>query len=131
MDTASSLHANCKDYNAYYYQVGGKYPKNSSTILNDVRMFLQKHNAIDSGNGYITFRFLINCEGEMQRVQVLQTDEKYISYHFNKNLVNDLFGFLKTLDKWRIAKAKNGDTVFYKAFITFKINNGKIINIIP
>jgi hypothetical protein len=63
--------------------------------------------------------------------QVLQTDEKYSNYHFEKKLVNELFTFLKTLDKWKIAKSKEGYTYSYKAFVTFKIKNGKVINIIP
>jgi hypothetical protein len=48
-----------------------------------------------------------------------------------KNLVNELFAFLQTLNKWSIMKSKDGQTFSYKAFVTFKIKNGKVINIIP
>ena len=132
MDTTSNNTTTCKDHDTYYYQVGGKYPKSSSTLLKEVQLFLQVNHEVYTGSGYITFRFQIDCEGKMmQKVQVLQTDNSYLVSHFNKTLVNELFTFLKSLDKWKIAKAKNGETFPYRAFLTFKINNGKVINIIP
>jgi len=132
MDTTSNHDKACKDYNWYYYQVGGKYPQSSTTLLKEAQQFLLKKNESYSDSGYITFRFKINCEGKMvQKVQVLQTDEKYSSYHFDKNLVNELYTFIKTLDRWKTVKTKEGEPLLYKAFITFKIKNGKVVNIIP
>jgi hypothetical protein len=132
MDTVSNQNEKCKNYNVYFYQVGGKYPESSFSLLNELQIFLQQINEIYSGSGYITFRFTVDCEGKiMQKIQVMQTDEKYTKYHFDKALVNELFAFLKTLDKWKTAKTKDGETFSYKAFITFKIKNGKVINIIP
>jgi len=132
MDTASNQNKNCKNFNAYFYSVGGKYPENSSSLLKELQTFQQQKPQYFSGSGYITFRFTVDCEGKlMQRIQVLQTDEKYVSTHFDKSMVNELFSFLKTLNNWRIVKTKNGEAFSYKAFITFKIQNGKVINIIP
>ena len=132
MDTTYSTDINCKDYNAYYYQVKGKYPKNSATILKEVLLFLEDEKRIYSGSGYITFRFVIDCQGNlMPKVQVLQTDEKYKDFHFDKNLVTELYNYLVTLKKWTIAKLPNGEPFLYRAFLTFKIQNGKVINIIP
>ncbi len=132
MDTVSNQSEKCKNYNAYFYQVGGKYPESSSSLLNELQTFLQQKKGTWSGSGYITFRFTVDCEGKlMQKIQVMQTDEKYIKYHFEKTLVNELFTFLKTLNKWKIAKTKDAEPFSYKAFITFKIKNGKVINIIP
>ncbi len=132
MDTTSAAVPGCKDYNFYYYSVGGKYPQSSSTTLKEVQVYLQQQSITFSDSGYITFRFKIDCEGKMmQRVQVLQTDENYKPYHFNKTVVNELFAFLQTLHHWRIVKTKTGDPVLYRAFITFKIKYGKVDNIIP
>jgi hypothetical protein len=132
MDTTSYQNTKCKDNNTYYYNIGGKYPESSTSILKEVQLFLKDNQENFIGSGYITFRFKIDCEGKlMQRVQVLQTDEKYKSYHFDKGLVNELFVFLKTLNKWKIAKARNGETLLYNAFLSFKIKNGKVNNLIP
>jgi hypothetical protein len=133
IDTTSTYDSECKGYeNVYYYQVGGKYPVSSASLLKDAQTFLAKTAGSYEGTGYITFRFTIDCEGKMRkRVQVLQTDDKYRNLHFDKNLVNDLYLFTQTLDKWNIARSKNETTYFYKAFLTFKIKDGKVINIIP
>lgn len=132
MDTTSAQNEKCKNDTQYFYSVGGKYPQSSSTLLKAVQAFLQQENKSYGNSGYITFRFVIDCEGKRsQKTQVLQTDEKYTSNHFDKELVNELFVFLKTMDKWKIAASKEGAIFSYKAFLTFKIKNGKVINIIP
>ena len=132
MDTVSTQNEKCPKIYGYLYSVGGKYPENSASLLKKVQTFLQEKNENYLNSGYITFRFMVDCEGKLLRkIHVLQTDEKYSPCHFNKNLVNELFTFLKTLNEWKIAKSKEGDTYLYKAFLTFKIKNGKVINIIP
>jgi len=132
MDTTFTQNKKCSGAYAYFYSVGGKYPENSASLLKKAQTFLQQKNEIYTNSGYITFRFMIDCEGRRApATQVLQTDEKYASFHFAKNLVDELYGFFKTLDKWVTGKSKDGDTYSYKAFLTFKIKNGKVINIIP
>jgi hypothetical protein len=132
MDTTDTQNLKCSKAYAYFYSVGGKYPKNSASLLKEVQIFLQQKNQTYLNSGYITFRFMVDCEGKpLPKTQVLQTDEKYAAFHFDKNLINELFAFLKTLDKWKITKSKEEDIFSYKAFLTFKIKNGKVINIIP
>ncbi len=133
-DTTTTDDALCKDYNVYFYQGNGrgKYPESSSTTLNEVQSFLKRKNSSYTGSGYITFQFMIDCSGKkMNKTRVLQTDEKYRNYHFDKALVEELYSFLNTMDKWEIFKNKAGQTFPYKAFISFKIKNGKAVNIIP
>lgn len=136
MDTISTH--DTKDTNCfispcnYYYSFRAKYPKNSASLLNEAHLFLQKKNETYSGSGYITLRFTIDCQGKMtKKVQVLQTDEQYKNYHFDIAFVNEIYLFLKTLDKWIVAEPLPGKRFSYITFITFKIKNGKIINIIP
>ena len=132
MDTTSVQNEKCPTQFAYFYSVGGKYPENSASLLKKVQAFLQQKNEMYANNGYITFRFMIDCEGKrVPQTEVLQTDEKYASFHFEKKLVDELFSFLQTLDKWVIARSTDGKSYSYKAFLTFKIKNGKVINIIP
>lgn len=62
----------------------------------------------------------------------MQTDENYKTTHFEKKFVNDLYGFLLTMDKWKknleIQDIKNAN---YLSFVSFKIKNGEVISIIP
>lgn len=132
MDTISNNSATCPEHNIYYYSVGGKYPESSSTLLKKVQSFLNEKNGKYNGSGYITFRFTVDCEGKpMKKVQVLQTDNEYKKTHFEKALVNELYDFFHTLNKWKDIKTKDGKGYAYIAFITFKIKDGKVINIIP
>ncbi len=132
MDTMSDRTIKCNNYTAYFYQVGGKYPENSASLLKELLLFQHDKTQFDSGNGNITFRFTVNCEGQvMRKVQVIQTDEKYNLTHFQKPLIDQLFLFFKSLKKWKIVKDRNAEPLNYHAFITFKIKNGKVTNIIP
>jgi hypothetical protein len=132
MDTTLSPNSKCKEYDIYYYDIGGKYPESSSSLLKELQMVLQKKNETYSGTGYITFRCRVDCDGKKtNKTQVLQIDQKYMPCHFEKKLVNELFSFFKSLDKWETPQFSNNDPVSYIIFITFKIKNGKIINIIP
>lgn len=129
MDTTTINDTACKDFIVYYYQVGGKYLESSITVLKKVKTFLHE---TYSGSGYITFRFRIDCDGRRtRRTQVLQTDENYKTYHFDKAFVNELYRFLNTMNNWKAATVGDHGTVSYIAFITLKIKNGKVINIIP
>jgi len=132
MDTTFTQNKKCSGAYAYFYSVGGKYPENSTSLLKKVQTFLRQKNETYVNSGYITFRFMIDCEGKLlPKTEVLQTDEKYAAFHFEKKLVDELYSFLKTLDKWVMYRSTEGTTYSYKAFLTFKIKNGKVINIIP
>jgi hypothetical protein len=115
----------------YYYSVDGKYPKNSTTLIKEAKAFLKDKPHYAEVNGYITFRFGVNCEGTISRFRVQQTDEKYNETHFDKNLVNDLHQFVLSLNPWPIGRDKDKKPINYVAFISFKIKNGEIIAIIP
>ena len=131
MDTTSGRTGQCIFSNAYYYQVKGKYPKSSETLLSEVEKWMQTTNLHNSQSGYITFRFEVDCEGHpLKKVRVFQTDEYYKDFHFDKAFVNELYNYSKTLDSWKIAKHKT-DVFYYTTLITFKIHNGKVVNIIP
>lgn len=133
MDTTlSTITSPYQDKNVLYYQIGAKYPESSLSILKNAQAFTSNYHNF-SGNGYITFRFIIDCKGKIApRIQVLQTDENYKKYYFEKDFVNLLYAFLKTMDKWKIARINNRDVpLAYHAFITFKIQDGKVVNIIP
>ena len=133
MDTTLTNNPACKSYYSYYYSYNAKYPQSSATTLKNVKAFLRYDNFSipTAASGYITFKFIIDCDGKMSYVKVLQTDEKYNTKKFEKPLVEELYQFLKTLDNWKKAKYEDKIPINYFAFMSFKIQNGEIINIIP
>lgn len=133
MDTTLNVSSKCSPpYNIFYYQLKAKYPVASATLLSESRAFMKQKGQIYSGNGYVTFKFFIDCEGTMSSVKVMQTDDNYKAIHFEKSFVNDLYNYLKTMNKWKTnLKVEDLKNINYIAFISFKIKNGEVINIIP
>ncbi|MCF2444257.1 hypothetical protein L0657_09840 [Dyadobacter sp. CY345] len=133
MDTTRVYSPGCAPpYQIFYYQVKAKYPVSSALLLAESRNFIKSKERINSGSGYVTFRFIIDCEGIMSRVLVQQTDENYKPFHFEKEFVNDLYSYLKTMRLWKThLRVENLNNINYVAFVSFKIKNGEIINIIP
>lgn len=116
----------------HFYSVDGKYPIGSAAVLKDVKAFIARQKGTYTGNGYITYRFIIDSTGHMgNKVKVMQTDEEYKALSFERSLLETLGAFIQTLDKWKVARYRTGEALEYIAFITFKIKNGKVINIIP
>ncbi|MDB5268971.1 MAG: hypothetical protein JWP58_2011 [Hymenobacter sp.] len=133
MDTTSTRHSPCAGaILAHYYSVAGKYPRSSETLRRATQEFLAHQHRAYQGSGYVTFRFIIDCQGrQLPRVQVLQTNAAYQRYRFRQELVSDLYGFLKTLTEWRAAKSPGGQAVNYLAYLSFKITDGKVVAVIP
>lgn len=132
MDTTITANPNCNDkYLIYYYHVDTRYPAGTESLLSESKAFLAKIGQQYTGSGYITFRFMINCEGKMQRVRVMQVDDDYKTTHFEKRFVSDLNDYIHTLQHWKTGLSAFGqDHVNYIAYISFRIKNGEVINVI-
>jgi hypothetical protein len=132
LDTTTVHNPACvKAPTAQYFNVDGKYPRSSATLVREATAFLQRGGRKFSGSGYVTFRFMIDCAGFRQPMtQVLQTDANYAPTHFRPELVSELYAFLKTLKDWRAATYR-GQAFSYFAYLTFKLTDGKVVAVIP
>ncbi len=81
-------------------------------------------------NGYITVRFLVNCEGKagLFRVQHMTMDLK--DSELDAELENRLLQFTKSLNGW-MPKEIKGLKVDYYQYLTYKIENGKVSEVLP
>jgi hypothetical protein len=121
-----------RTYYDYFYSVEGKYPESSKTILKNTKAFLSQRKTLIKGSGYINFNLGIACDGKLSRnLSVTQTNEKYGIANFEKHVIEDLYAFIKTMNKWKICVDDEKQPVNYIVFISFKIKDGEIINIIP
>ena len=84
----------------------------------------------DAGSGYITIRFLVNCEGETGRFRVEQMDLEYRDKSFDPDFVKEIVSTCKSLDGWIPATYKDSSYDYYK-YLSFKIEDYKIIDILP
>ncbi len=81
-------------------------------------------------DGYITIRFIVNCNGETGRFRMEEMDFAYSTKKFDPKISSQLLEIVKNLDEWIPRKSKNMDFDFYQ-YLAFKIKNGQIIKILP
>jgi len=89
-----------------------------------------ENNGYKTESGYITIRFIINCEGEAGRYEVLETGTDYKTKKFDPYLSEHLMTLAQKLKGW-IALEYDGapyDSFFH---LTFKIEHGEIVEILP
>lgn len=116
----------------YYYNGMGSQHEGG---LNKVRQIFEKKVNIsgkESDTGYIRIRFMINCEGETGRFSILEVDKDYAPTSFSHELVVQLFQFTRNLSSWELEKLpETGKTYDNYRHLSFKIQNGKVLDILP
>lgn len=80
--------------------------------------------------GYLTIRFIVNCEAKVGRLRVQGMDNAYQAKKFNDKLEHQLVSLVKVMDGW-IAQEHEGKKYDYYQYLTFKIEKGKITDITP
>jgi len=95
-----------------------------------VQQFKESFQPLNKGDGYVTIRFVVNCDGASGRFRVLQMDENYVLKEFDEDLIAQLYHITKSLKDWHILE-DNGEVYDYIRYLTFKIRNGDIVAILP
>jgi hypothetical protein len=131
IDTVRSFSPGCDTLPVRaYFQVKGKYPESPQTLARWADSAIRNHQMRDDARGYITFRVLIDCAGKLAAIKLLQTDERYEPHFFSKGLVDDLYAFLQSLKDWKKASAA-GRPVNYYSYLSFKIEDGHVVQVSP
>ncbi|WP_299253012.1 hypothetical protein [uncultured Aquimarina sp.] len=88
-------------------------------------------NKLNNESGYLTFRFVINCNGIAGKfITDESADFDYNKKQFSKETIAHLYDILSHVKQWKpvIIRNKNRDSYFY---ITFILKNGEIQDILP
>jgi hypothetical protein len=121
----------CDSTNLFqYYNTDSYYKSNKDKIA---QYFLQRFTPISNTphqNGYITVKFIINCNGVTGRYRVFEMDSSYQSFTFDKRISEQLLNLTKALKGWKPAYYKGKVYDSYQ-YITFRFRDGKIISISP
>jgi hypothetical protein len=80
--------------------------------------------------GFLTIRFIVNCEGKTGRFRIQGMDANYKEKQFEKGLVDELLSLTRQLDGWIVARDDKNRFDYYQ-YLTIKIENGKLIEIMP
>lgn len=80
--------------------------------------------------GFITIRFIINCEGKTGRFRVIEMDLNLKAKKFDNNISNQILNITKGLDGWKsLERWKKAWDV--QQYLTFKFEDGIITDILP
>ena len=114
---------------AQYYNFGGVRFKGEKPKITE---HFQNYKEIQAPGetGYITIRFIVNCEGKTGRFRIQEMDNDYKAKSFRKEIHDQLLSLTKSLDGWVIA-INQGYLFDYYQYLTFKIEDGKLIEIMP
>jgi len=85
---------------------------------------------LEGQSGYLTFRFVVNCKGEAGWFVTEEAGLDYSKKQFSEASRNHLYEILKAEKEWvnLVIRTESRDAYVY---ITFKIKNGEIIELLP
>jgi len=112
----------------YYNPERARYSKGKNGLRQFILSNYKNKNYSDSG--YLNFRFIINCNGEAGRYIIHENDLNLNPKKFNKDLVGQLFNLTTKLKKWNPNFTQNEFRDSYM-YISYRIENGEIIEILP
>lgn len=121
------------DYEAVhqYYNFGkGLQYKGEKIKINEHFQGKLKTKEQPGESGFLTIRFIVNCEGETGRYRVQGMDNDYRPKDFNDELTAQLLNLTKQLTGW-IPGEYEARRFDYYQYLTFKIENGHLIEIMP
>lgn len=127
-----SSYSNCFDG----YQ--GEYYFGDDVTFNNGNDYIVKHvnenipnNEINSG--YLIIHFNINCSGKVGCFGLIQMNREFKATSFTKEIVNHVINKVSELDDFPTSNSQL-EWLNYKdvhAFLMFKIDNGKIVDVCP
>lgn len=80
-------------------------------------------------NGYLNFRFLINCNGEIGDVETNQLNTNLELTELDADLVDELSKLTLREDNWNSLETREVRDLYM--YIIYKIENGQIVEILP
>ncbi|MFK8057826.1 MAG: hypothetical protein AB8F78_16990 [Saprospiraceae bacterium] len=85
-----------------------------------------------SESGYLTIRFVVNCEGETGRFTTDEADLNFKPKQFPAAAVKDVALAIQTLKGWNTGRVGPDEPLadFY-TYITLKFEDGKLIDLLP
>lgn len=113
----------------YYFNGGFQYKGEKIKIIEHFKNEFTV-NGDRNDNGFITIRFIVNCNGKTGRFRVQEMDRDYTEKVFSKQLTENLLTITKRLDGWMVGEYEGVQYDYYQ-YLTFKIEQGRLIEIMP
>jgi len=113
-----------------YYSVGTSYKGERGGLRSEIFNQLKTLENNDSTfSGYITARFLVNCEGQVGRIRVKSTDSNFKECSISTASNSLIIRSIKKIACFNPGKSTNGKTVNSYFQINFIIEKGRITDV--
>ncbi len=114
-----------------YYNLGkGLQYQGEKIAINKYFEINFKNRIQKNETGFLTIRFIVNCEGKTGRFRIEGMDNNYQTIKFDEGLENQILKLTKQMDGWMVGKLQ-GQKIDYYQYLTFKLNDGQLIEIMP
>ncbi|MDQ3394696.1 MAG: hypothetical protein M3512_11375 [Bacteroidota bacterium] len=121
------LQLNVADY--YNSSPHVQYSKGKRVMVNLINSKIIKQKLNDE-SGYLTFRFIVNCKGEPGWFKIEQSDLNFNEKKFNQETIDHLYEIVYDLKTWSPSVLDETPRDVY-IYLTFKIKNGELLDILP
>ncbi|MFD2530099.1 hypothetical protein [Polaribacter marinaquae] len=81
-------------------------------------------------SGYVSFRFLVNCKGEAGWFEIIEMNLDLEEIDLDDKMINELLELTSKKENWNQLGYEEGFIDYYM-YILYRIENGKIIEILP
>ena len=88
------------------------------------------YSLLKNQEGYFTFRFVINCEGKAGRFVTEEADLEFNKTEFSEELRMHFLEMLMNVSQWKNLSI-NGEARDAYVYVTFKIQDDEIVEILP
>ncbi|MBA5629238.1 energy transducer TonB [Moheibacter lacus] len=121
----------CPDNKIYqYYSVNTSFVGGRNAIREEIYKFLKVLDDKDhSFSGYVTTRFIVNCNGEIDRIRIKSVNSHFQDYSINAASSNLIIQAIRRLKNFIPGQSSNGQSVNSYFQLNFKIEAGEIIDI--
>ena len=121
----------CNEGSIYHTYSGASlkaYKGDKKQFRDAINSTFNKNEYTDSG--YVNFRFLVNCEGNAGWFEIIEMDLDLNETSLNANMVNELLEFTSKKGQWNVISYDNKPQNYYM-YVSYRIENGKVTEIIP
>lgn len=113
------------------YKNGNFYNGEKIALISEFTKNFDASILTSKNDGYITLRFVVNCNMEIGMIRIEAFDFSYKHLKVEEEILLKLKTAILSLKNWIQLKDKNGNTYDYFQYLTLKITNGKIETILP
>lgn len=114
----------------YYGSTLDTYKGGMSAIKQVVNDAL-KNVTVSQESGYLTYRFVVNCKGEAGRFVTEETSLDFVPKKFSNEIRKNFYEITKLLNGWQAFKDERGNTRDAYFYLTYKLKDGQLIDILP